>query len=56
MGDAFDIRQFHDAVLKDGRLSLSLLEQKADAMIGAAADAGAVHAAAAHASDLGSQV
>jgi uncharacterized protein (DUF885 family) len=33
MGDAFDIRQFHDVVLKDGRLPLSLLEQKVNAMI-----------------------
>lgn len=39
MGDAFDIRQFHDVVLKDGRVPLSLLEQKVDAMIVRAAAA-----------------
>ncbi len=33
MGDKFDIRQFHDEVLKDGRVPLSLLEQKVDGMI-----------------------
>lgn len=49
MGDAFDIRAFHDVVLKDGRVPLSLLEQKVDAMIGRAA---AADAAAADATDL----
>ncbi len=33
MGDKFDIRQFHDEVLKDGRVPLSLLEQKVDVLI-----------------------
>jgi len=33
MGDDFDIRQFHDEVLKDGPVPLSLLERKVDAMI-----------------------
>ncbi|MBE9540329.1 MAG: DUF885 domain-containing protein [Proteobacteria bacterium] len=33
LGDNFDIRQFHDEVLKDGRLPLSLLEQKVDGLI-----------------------
>jgi len=33
MGDDFDIRQFHDEVLKDGRVPLSLLEQKVDELI-----------------------
>lgn len=33
MGDKFDIRQFHDVVLQDGPLPLSLLEEKVDAMI-----------------------
>ena len=36
MGDAFDIRDFHDLVLKDGPVPLSILEQKVDAMISAA--------------------
>ncbi|WP_229802503.1 DUF885 domain-containing protein [Halioglobus pacificus] len=39
MGDAFDIRDFHDEVLKDGPVPLSVLEQKIDAMI-AASNAG----------------
>ena len=34
--DAFDIRDFHDLVLKDGPVPLSILEQKVDAMISAA--------------------
>jgi len=33
LGDAFDIRQFHDEVLKDGPVPLALLEAKVDAMI-----------------------
>jgi len=33
MGDKFDIRQFHDEVLKDGPVPLSLLEQKVDGII-----------------------
>ena len=36
MGDAFDIRDFHDLVLEDGPVPLSLLEQKVDRMIAAA--------------------
>ncbi|MBA6414337.1 DUF885 domain-containing protein [Parahaliea sp. F7430] len=36
MGERFDIRQFHDEVLKDGPVPLSVLEQKIDAMIKAA--------------------
>ncbi|MFK8050797.1 MAG: DUF885 family protein [Halioglobus sp.] len=43
MGDAFDIRAFHDVVLKDGRVPLSLLEQKVDAMIERAAPSGATN-------------
>ena len=35
MGDNFDIRAFHDEVLKDGPVPLSILEQKVDAMIAA---------------------
>ncbi|MEP6388432.1 MAG: DUF885 domain-containing protein [Halioglobus sp.] len=35
MGDDFDIRAFHDEVLKDGPVPLSILEQKVDAMIAA---------------------
>jgi uncharacterized protein (DUF885 family) len=30
LGDDFDIRQFHDEVLKDGRVPLSLLQQKVE--------------------------
>ena len=33
LGDKFDIRGFHDEVLKDGPLPLSLLESKIDAWI-----------------------
>ena len=35
MGENFDIRAFHDEVLKDGPVPLSILEQKVDAMIAA---------------------
>ncbi len=33
MGDNFDIRQFHDEVLKDGPVPLFLLEEKVDSII-----------------------
>ena len=33
MGDAFDIRDFHDRVLEDGSLPLNILEQKIDRWI-----------------------
>jgi uncharacterized protein (DUF885 family) len=33
MGDDFDIRDFHDGVLRDGRVPLEILERKVDAMI-----------------------
>lgn len=39
MGEQFDIRAFHDLVLRDGPVPLSLLEQKVDAMIAAANEA-----------------
>jgi uncharacterized protein (DUF885 family) len=35
LGDAFDIRQFHDTVLQEGPMPLWLLEQKIDALIAA---------------------
>ena len=35
LGDAFDMRDFHDAVLAEGPVPLSILEQKVDAMIAA---------------------
>jgi len=35
LGDDFDIRRFHDSVLADGPVPLSILEQKIDAMIAA---------------------
>ncbi|MBT4521176.1 MAG: DUF885 domain-containing protein [Halieaceae bacterium] len=37
LDEQFDIRQFHDVVLKDGPVPLSILEQKVNAMIAAAA-------------------
>ena len=33
LGDEFDIRGFHDEILKDGPVPLSLLEQKIDRWI-----------------------
>ncbi len=36
LGEDFDIRDFHDLVLKDGPIPLSLLERKVDQLIGAA--------------------
>ncbi|MFK7831420.1 MAG: DUF885 family protein [Congregibacter sp.] len=33
MGDTFDLREFHDAVLEDGPVPLSMLEAKINAMI-----------------------
>ncbi|MEM1155313.1 MAG: DUF885 domain-containing protein [Pseudomonadota bacterium] len=33
LGDNFDIRAFHDEILKDGAVPLSILEQKIEAMI-----------------------
>jgi uncharacterized protein (DUF885 family) len=33
LGESFDIREFHDEVLKDGPVPLSILAQKVDAMI-----------------------
>lgn len=33
MGDAFDLREFHDTVLEDGPVPLSILERKIDSMI-----------------------
>ena len=35
LGEEFDIRQFHDLVLKDGPVPLALLESKVDAMLAA---------------------
>ena len=35
LGDAFDMRDFHDAVLAEGPVPLSILEQNVDAMIAA---------------------
>ena len=39
LGEDFDIRQFHDAVLKDGAVPLSVLERKIDEMIAQAKSA-----------------
>ena len=35
LGDRFDLREFHDALLADGALPLSVLEQRMDAWINA---------------------
>lgn len=42
LGDNFDIRAFHDEILKDGAVPLSILEQKIDAMIANSLEANAV--------------
>ena len=36
LGDAFDIRVFHDLLLENGAVSLAMLEARVDAWIGAA--------------------
>ena len=33
LGDAFDIRDFHDVVLKNGAVPLAILEENVDAWI-----------------------
>jgi uncharacterized protein (DUF885 family) len=35
LGGAFDMREFHNAVLAEGPVPLSILEQKVEAMIAA---------------------
>ncbi len=35
LGDDFDVREFHDTILKDGPVPLWILEEKIDAMIAA---------------------
>ena len=37
LGDRFDVRAFHDALLVDGPLPLALLDQRMDAWIAAEA-------------------
>lgn len=34
LGERFDIRTFHDAILEEGALPLNLMEAKIDAWIG----------------------
>ncbi len=41
LGDAFDIREFHDAVLKNGAVPMQILEQVIDAYIGSVKQASA---------------
>jgi uncharacterized protein (DUF885 family) len=40
LGDAFDIREFHDAVIGSGALPLSILERQVERYIGTAASSG----------------
>ncbi|HEX6996827.1 MAG TPA: DUF885 domain-containing protein [Gammaproteobacteria bacterium] len=40
LGDAFDVRAFHDAVLEDGAVPLSMLRRKMERWIAAQADGG----------------
>jgi uncharacterized protein (DUF885 family) len=46
LGDKFDIREFHDAVLKNGSLPLTVLENVVDTWIASKKAAPAVPAAA----------